>query len=1073
MPRFQSHLTQARVGHCLCALVCTLLAAAGLAHAQDARHLTANPAQAAVDGPGFAGLAGPGAVAPKAQPQPLSTQFGINLNDLNIPVEQFPAIDLAPIIAEDTLATGALREGVLRDFPNFDPAMGTWLNTADGGWLWVMDVKLDGAFGVRLHLRDFALPLGAKAIVYDPTIPNNLPSPYEGTGPNQTAPTRNSEFWAWTSWSNTARIEVYFPQEVGDARFNTHFTIDKVLNIYRNPRTGLPGFSAETELPCHLDQNCYPNWTTVGDSVGRMAFVRTDGGFVCSGSMLNNPAGDLTPFFLTALHCMKDQGVALNSLEVYWFYETNGCNGAVPALGSVPRSVRANYLLSTQATDMSLVMIEGIVPRNLWWNGVSWQSFISEDTLVNGISHPGGAFKRIAFGDIWDEFDSCGATGLTQGTEIDWNSGLTEGGSSGSPLYLLNGAVVGVLSCDTSRSDGCSSDDAWYGRWGNFIGSYQSILANSNWDDNSEDNDSCATARSLDNFFNGTLGSRIVKSVDEDWYSLTVGAFGTVSFGVGGFNTNEGDIDIALFNNCGAQLASSTSVNNFESVNWTNPNNFAVTVKLRVYLFNDTRNIYYLDFSRFTPSPPANDTCTNRQSISLGATTFGTTRIATANGFSSCGTSDSSPDVYYTITAPCTQDITISTQGTTWDTVLSVLAGCPSSLAGEVACNDDFASPLRYSRLTFTATGGVPYTIRVSGYNGAFGDFTLSTFSAALFNESCFDAIAIGTGSTAFNNCAAATDGPPDDACLAFGSNQIYKDLWYTYSPTCSGTVEVNTLGSGFDTRLAVYRDVDGTNCPQGPNSAIACNDDIGGGNLQSRLTFPATLGERYIIRVGSYSQTVGQPGVMNVTFAPQVLANETCASPDVITPETYAWYTCNTATDGFTEACIGGDQQFYNDLWFSYTPTCDGTADFNTLGFGADTRIAVYTECPSAADAAIACNDNIDDTTLESQLIFSVTANTTYYLRVGNWGELASASLAFTLSYTEAPNCNPVACDDIDFNNNDVFPEDQDVIDFFNVLAGAECPECNDIDFNNNDVFPEDQDVIDFFNVLAGGTCP
>ncbi|HLP83349.1 MAG TPA: hypothetical protein VK157_03280 [Phycisphaerales bacterium] len=64
-------------------------------------------------------------------------------------------------------------------------------------------------------------------------------------------------------------------------------------------------------------------------------------------------------------------------------------------------------------------------------------------------------------------------------------------------------------------------------------------------------------------------------------------------------------------------------------------------------------------------------------------------------------------------------------------------------------------------------------------------------------------------------------------------------------------------------------------------------------------------------------------------------------------------------------------------------------------------------------------------------------------------------------------------ACDDIDFNNNDVFPEDQDVVDFFNVLAGADCPTCNDIDFNNNGVFPEDQDVIDFFNVLAGGTCP
>ncbi|HLP82778.1 MAG TPA: hypothetical protein VK157_00375 [Phycisphaerales bacterium] len=70
----------------------------------------------------------------------------------------------------------------------------------------------------------------------------------------------------------------------------------------------------------------------------------------------------------------------------------------------------------------------------------------------------------------------------------------------------------------------------------------------------------------------------------------------------------------------------------------------------------------------------------------------------------------------------------------------------------------------------------------------------------------------------------------------------------------------------------------------------------------------------------------------------------------------------------------------------------------------------------------------------------------------------------------TAAPT---IACDDIDFNNNDVFPEDADVIDFFNVLAGADCPQCNDIDFNNNGVFPEDQDVIDFFNVLAGGACP
>lgn len=65
--------------------------------------------------------------------------------------------------------------------------------------------------------------------------------------------------------------------------------------------------------------------------------------------------------------------------------------------------------------------------------------------------------------------------------------------------------------------------------------------------------------------------------------------------------------------------------------------------------------------------------------------------------------------------------------------------------------------------------------------------------------------------------------------------------------------------------------------------------------------------------------------------------------------------------------------------------------------------------------------------------------------------------------------------CDGIDFNRNTVFPEDQDIIDFFSVLSGGACstgPSCSDGDFNNNGMHPEDADVIDFLDVLAGGRC-
>lgn len=62
--------------------------------------------------------------------------------------------------------------------------------------------------------------------------------------------------------------------------------------------------------------------------------------------------------------------------------------------------------------------------------------------------------------------------------------------------------------------------------------------------------------------------------------------------------------------------------------------------------------------------------------------------------------------------------------------------------------------------------------------------------------------------------------------------------------------------------------------------------------------------------------------------------------------------------------------------------------------------------------------------------------------------------------------------CTDLDFNNDGVYPSDQDTTDFSNVLAGADCPTCDTIDFNGDGVFPDDRDFTDWLAVLAGGPC-
>ncbi|MFY7895334.1 MAG: hypothetical protein ACOVP8_03805 [Phycisphaerales bacterium] len=89
-------------------------------------------------------------------------------------------------------------------------------------------------------------------------------------------------------------------------------------------------------------------------------------------------------------------------------------------------------------------------------------------------------------------------------------------------------------------------------------------------------------------------------------------------------------------------------------------------------------------------------------------------------------------------------------------------------------------------------------------------------------------------------------------------------------------------------------------------------------------------------------------------------------------------------------------------------------------------------------------------------------------------YGSRSSQPITVPIAVTFNSDCplGGSCCDDVDFNNNGVFPEDQDAVDYFDVMAGGECSTCNDIDFNNNGVFPEDQDLLDFFHVLAGGEC-
>ncbi len=73
---------------------------------------------------------------------------------------------------------------------------------------------------------------------------------------------------------------------------------------------------------------------------------------------------------------------------------------------------------------------------------------------------------------------------------------------------------------------------------------------------------------------------------------------------------------------------------------------------------------------------------------------------------------------------------------------------------------------------------------------------------------------------------------------------------------------------------------------------------------------------------------------------------------------------------------------------------------------------------------------------------------------------------LTFALMVPSVP-----ACPSIDFNNDGIFPADEDLVDLLSMLAGGACStgNCNSIDINGDGLFPADADLIRFLEVLAG----
>ncbi len=218
--------------------------------------------------------------------------------------------------------------------------------------------------------------------------------------------------------------------------------------------------------------------------------------------------------------------------------------------------------------------------------------------------------------------------------------------------------------------------------------------------------------------------------------------------------------------------------------------------------------------------------------------------------------------VWWRWSPPSSGEASIDTFGSNFDTVLAIYTGPSIDQLTEVASNDDSGGS-RQSQVTFTAQAGVVYMIAVDGFVGAEGGIVLNHgISLGVgSNDNLADAVVL-TGPfgvvNGTNRGATGELGEPLHAGVGGG-----KSVWWQWAPPFSGVAAVATIGSSFDTVLAVYV---GDQVNQ--LAEVASNDDgdAPGAGLASLVLFEAVQGVNYRIAVDGFA---GAEGDIALTFLP------------------------------------------------------------------------------------------------------------------------------------------------------------------------------------------------------------
>tara|TARA_Y100000385_G_scaffold263060_1_gene295161 strand:+ start:9861 stop:11762 length:1902 start_codon:yes stop_codon:yes gene_type:complete len=387
-----------------------------------------------------------------------------------VPTIEIPApnsIALEEEDKEDAMKGKPYRYAVLLDC-DIDPSKdGLWETMDNGNKVWRLNIRSEGAQALGLYYDAFWIPSNGELYIYN-SDKTKLLGAYTNANNHESGVFANEII-------EDSKITLEYIQK-GEGQPIIH--INQVSYAYRSIKTTRDINNFGDSGSCEVNVNCSPegdDWQDIKRAVCRISLKIGNNNFWCSGSFINNTAEDCKPYILTADHCTYDDDNNvyasqndMNQWVFYFNYEASECenpssspsSNTMTGCSKISNSSATGNISGT--SDFHLLELNDTPPYDYGLFAAGWDRTTTPSANGVGIHHPAGDIKKIS--KYTQSASSSGYDWRVKWTGTENGHGVTEGGSSGSPLLNANKQIVGDLSTGSSYCAFTNGSD-FYGKF--------------------------------------------------------------------------------------------------------------------------------------------------------------------------------------------------------------------------------------------------------------------------------------------------------------------------------------------------------------------------------------------------------------------------------------------------------------------------------------------------------------------------------------------------------------------------------------------------------------------------------